>query len=352
MKFNFYLVFLLVFAISFVSADLSSDNYSMDAVIAPGSEINSSSYTSTATIESYGGNTSSSTYETFVGFWKDFFKEKVETPVITPEPPEDTGSGGGGGGGGGGGATTSVDFELKTELYETTVALGRIEEGSFDIENNGDSSEYFTITVEGLDGILSVDSNVNVDGKSSKTIEFRVSAPKDTGVYTGKILVSSGSLVKEILIIVNVKTEKSLFDVILTLPWTQKTINPGENIKPKIDLIEMGYQEYKDVTLYYEIKDFDGNIYYQESETIAVADKKTFEREFYTAELESNDYVLAVELVYPDGVATASSHFQIKDPFELNAKSMAYGSIVIAMLIVILALGLGIRSYKKKKAKL
>jgi len=270
--------------------------------------------------------------------------------ITAPETPTTVSSGGGGGG-----APVyqpAVGFSTNIDSYETSISLNRIEFGKITITNDGDLTEEYSINVQTIGDIISFEENkVTIESKGSRTIEFKVLSPKESGIYTGKIIISVGSKKKEILASVNVKTEKNLFDITLLIPKSSKTISPGSNLQSQINLLEMGLKENIDVTLRYTIKDFEGNVYLTESETIAVYDQKTIEKEFHTEELQSGNYVLGVELIYPDGVAVASSHFQVKEKTLSNNRLLIYFIFGIVV-IIFSALILGIRKYKSMSKKL
>ncbi len=269
-----------------------------------------------------------------------------ETPVTTTTP-----SGNGGNGGGG----EVIKFTINPELYEKTMAPNGISFDEIKITNNENSEKSFNVQVETLEEIISFEEiSVNISSKNMKRLEFKINAPNKSGIYAGKIIVISSYIRKEALVIINVESEKSLFDITVSIPIAMKTINPGENLKVQVELLEMGIQKYKDVTLNYVIKDFDGNIYLTESETIAVSDQKTFSREVYTEHLSSGDYILGVELIYPDGVAVASSYFRVKEKFEVERDQIILTSLIfLALSSIFVGMILLIKRYKKmiKKVK-
>jgi Concanavalin A-like lectin/glucanases superfamily/Bacterial Ig-like domain (group 3) len=270
------------------------------------------------------------------------------TVAVAAVVTEDTGGGGGGGGAAAPVFKPAFEFELTPENYEKTVALNRIEFDKFTITNLGDLDEEYDFEVIALEDLLSLDvPSIEVVAKDSRDIEFKLTSPKETGIYTGKIVATSGTLIDEILVTINVKTEKSLFDIILTLPDRMREIRPGHNLETQIDLLQMGLKEKMDVTLHYVIKDFNGNTLLTESETIAVYDQKTHYREFYTKELASGDYVLGIELIYPDGVAVASSQFKVKDEFQWSLQTILMFSLLFAVAFVFVAISLLIKRYKK-----
>ncbi|MDO8623455.1 MAG: hypothetical protein Q7R52_04365, partial [archaeon] len=268
-------------------------------------------------------------------------------PVILPV-------GGGSSTGGGGGSTTEeVKFDLSKNNYETTVALNHTEYSQFSITNKDSIIRSFSITTSNLDNIILLEKALaTIDKGKSEEIKFTVIAPEKPGIYAGKIIVSAGSTTKEILVVVNVKSEKSLFDVTLTLPKEMKMIEQGGKINSQINLLQAGLREKMDVTLNYIIKDYNGKVYLAESETVQVYDQKTLNKEFHTENLPLGDYVLAVELIYPGGVAVVSSQFKVAEKLDVNHLTPLQIIIIGLIVIVILAfvlMAMLIQRYKKPK---
>jgi len=110
----------------------------------------------------------------------------------------------------------------------------------------------------------------------------------------------------------------------------------------------MGAKEKIDVTLRYVIKDFEGQTYLQESETIAVIDQKSYEKEFFTSELPPGQYVFGTELIHPDGVAVASTHFVVQEKgFKFGKDDILLTSLILVLILVSLIIFLSIRKYKR-----
>jgi len=259
--------------------------------------------------------------------------------------------GGSPGGGGGGGETTTVTPTFSVEpSYEKVIALGKIESDSITITNDATTEKTFSISVETLEDIISLNKDsLSLKAGESKAVNFRIIAPEKTGTYTGKIIVSSGGVSKEILVTINVKTEKSLFDITLSLLHKSKTISLGEELETQIDILQMGIKEKMDVTLNYIIKDYQGKTHFLESETIAVENQKTLMKKFDTTGLESGDYVLGIELVYPDGVAVTSTQFKVNRKIGFIKNELIMISLIF---LIVLSFGIGFAFVKYKRKKI
>ncbi len=253
-----------------------------------------------------------------------------------------------GGGSGGIPITPPAEFSLDQESIEMTLVVNRLEFNTLKISNDGDSNETFSLSVEELEDLIVFEEDtLAINPGESRNVEFEVTAPREPGIYTGKILVISGSKTEEILVVINVKTEKSLFDITIIIPQVMKSMNPGSDLEAQITLLEMGLLEEIDVTLNYIIKDFSGNLLLTESETIAVYDQKVLQKEFETSSLPLGDYVLGVELIYPDGVAVASSQFKVQEKFRISNENLAMAILIFVMIFIVIIISLAIKRYKR-----
>ncbi|MDP2628892.1 MAG: hypothetical protein Q8P15_03270 [Nanoarchaeota archaeon] len=265
-------------------------------------------------------------------------------------PTTTTTTTGGSSGGGGGSAAVTSEFILGSPSYETTLAIGKTESAGIKVTNAEDEEKTFAVSQTNLDGILFLkQDSFKLAAKDSANIDFDIVAPSLPGLYTGKILVRMNSVVKQILISINVNTEKSLYDLVVTIPKGSKTIQPGDHVFAQIDMLQAGLKESMDVTLNYVIKDYSGVTHFQESDTIQVYDRKTYNKEFITSNLPQGDYVLGVELIYPAGVAVASSQFAVQEKIKATKEKIILTSLIIAILIVFVSIWFSIKRYKKKK---
>jgi len=271
------------------------------------------------------------------------------TLIINAAPTTSTTTSSSSSGGGGGAAATSPSkFSVEPEEYEKEMVINRISFDKITIINEGNTVGQYSISVEVISDMVTFEEQtITIEPGETKNAEFKITSPKEPGIYTGKIIIGSGSLKKEILVVINIQTEESLFDIIVSIPLQMKVMGMGHNLIAQISLLEMGFKEQKDVTLNYIIKDFDGKIYLSESETIAVADKKVLDKEFFTSNLPFGEYILGVELIYPDGIAVASSHFKISEGIVINTNEILMVVVILIGLFIMIVIGLRIKRYKR-----
>ena len=198
------------------------------------------------------------------------YSESVAFTVSVPASPVTSSGSGGGGGGAPLIVAEKINFEVDPEFMTETIVLNRIKNKEFTITNKNNILRNFELEVVALEEIVELNqTSVSLAAYESKQIPFRIHAPSEPGVYAGKINLKFSGIIKSLNLILNVITEKSLFDITLKIPQLMKTMSVGTNLKVHINMIQMGLREKMDVTLNYVIKDFEGNVYLSESETIA-----------------------------------------------------------------------------------
>jgi len=361
-----FFVCVLIFLSGIIGAtEINSSNYGMNSVTLSGGgeNVSSSNYETNIVLSIPSGNASSSNHVSSFGLFyslsycgdgncdsdESCSSCSVDCGICPVSPVSPSGGSGGGGGGGAGVVAPITKFIVSPQMLDKTIALNKIESGEIVITNKGDDGT-FEISVETIENIIEIDKeSIEIKGDEEKKVGLRFIAPEETGMYAGKIIVSSGDMRKEILVTINVKTEKSLFDVNIIIPSELKDLEPGKNINAQINLIQMGVREKMDVTLNYVIKDFVGKTYLSESETLAVTDQKSFIKEFETRNLPINNYVVGVELIYPDGVAVSSSHFKVSEKYDVENNQLILIGIIVVLIVILTTMIFLIQRYKKAK---
>lgn len=341
-----------IFLLSFISADnASSSSYSIESyhLGSSGGNGTSASYSkeSTTTFQQGVANISSASF-TGKSFWFPFF-ETVEEEE-TPSTPSATTTTSGGGGGGGISVILSQISTLKVTptSFGIPATIGINSSAKISLENLGSQTLNIDITLVNLNEIIFFDetSLVLAPGET-KTLDFKIIPPLEPGITTGKIVFNSLGLKTEVPFALDVNEEFSLFDVSIEL--AEKTISQGQKLTGQITLLQAGLQEEIDVTIEYEIRDFEGNVYGSNSETLAVLREKTFEHEFDSSELQVGDYLVAVEVIYPGGIATASHQFKVVEK-EAGALFNSIFLIILAIAVFILIILVIIaKNYKENR---
>jgi preprotein translocase subunit YajC len=168
----------------------------------------------------------------------------------------------------------------------------------------------------------------------------------EPGIFTGVINVGG----RTVLVALNVKTKLLLFDSNIIVLNKNYQVPQGDELKTRVTIIPLGDPERLDVGLFFTIRDYSGKIYLTKSETILVENLTELNRNFDTGALPLGNYVVGLELKYPDRVAPSSAHFEVIKGRTLVGRIILYIiSLILLMLIIILLIIIWKRSKKKEK---
>ncbi|MFC1710892.1 myxococcus cysteine-rich repeat containing protein [Nanoarchaeota archaeon] len=180
----------------------------------------------------------------------------------------------------------------------------------------------------GLEGMVYInDTRFNLSSGATKDLEVVFVAPINTGIFTGKIVVGS----EAVLVSLNVKPRLLLFDSNIVVLNKDYQVRQNEELKTQITLTPMGDQERLDVTLEYEVKDYDGKVWFEKSETLLLEEKMVLDREFDIGEIPMGDYIIGLILIYPEGEAPSSAHFEV-----IPARGGLFGTLIIILISAII----------------
>jgi hypothetical protein len=268
-------------------------------------------------------------------------------PASTGTTTTTTSSSSGGGGGATAGRVLVAGLAVDVKNINMELVLNSYKERIIKITNLGDSEKTISVGQSGLEDILVLKEDSFVLGPGgSKEIRAVFIAPKETGIFTGKMHIGG----QEVLVALTVRSKELLFDALIAVPEGDKLIKFGDKLDTQITLIPMGEDPRVDVTLHYIVKDYDGNILLEESETILVDEQKDFGKKFNTNNLPVGNYIVGLEVVYPNGVAAASSHFEVVKSKPLDMRKILF--LVISILVVLMVLVvIFMIAYKRKRGK-
>lgn len=275
-------------------------------------------------INSYSSGTLSFNVSHFTEF------EAEETPASSSSS---TSSSGGGGGGGGGGSGTTILFsqspkeniQIIPELLNINLISNQETTEDIIIVNNENKALSIDTEVQSVD--IDIPSTITLEPGETKTIQLKIK-PVEKGLFIGKIIFKvSGRIIKEIPVIINVRSKDLIFDLSLLIPKEAKSLKKNEPLKPQIIIIPLT-QKKTDVSLNYFIKDFSGKVYFEEQEKLYIKEETYLLRKFPTTNLPSGKYIIGLELSYTGGFATASSEFEMISHWRTNKSNVLIYSII------------------------
>lgn len=257
------------------------------------------------------------------------------------------------GSGGGYGArliSPAKGFILSTEEIKLSVKQGQIITRDFIITNQ--ENKDIKINIKGLkieDLLLIEEQNFTLKSGESKTISFDIFAKEDTlpKLYLGKIMISSDSAKKELLVGIEVESKKPLFDVKVSIPERYKYIMPKQELFAEIEIYNLGEIEHEvDASIEYILMDFNGKEIYSDQETVALYTKINFLKSFKIPEdAPFGRYVLYIRTTYDGKIGSASTWFNVgkKPTIPLTEGTIAIAIILIISILIII--------YKIRKIK-
>ncbi len=238
-------------------------------------------------------------------------------------------------------------LEIEPEEISVNALLGVEVVKELQIINKGRKNISLSLREENLQGAVKFDKTLDIKSGQTKKLLLHINATNKT-LLAGKLIFEyNGNLVKEIFIVINVKSENFLFDSLVSIPNKYRKVFSNEIIPVQIDLAQVGSKEKVDVTVYYQIRDFSGNKHFEEKETFFVLATKSYVKEFSLGNLPPGKYLVDVEVEYPGAFATSSAQFEIVE----KSRFFNSASIIIFFLstILIIIISLAFMAIKKRR---
>ena len=207
------------------------------------------------------------------------------------------------------------------------------------IRNREKYDVVYGLSVEGLPDIIKFSENsFTLDSMQLKKIDltFHNLENLEEGVYSGSIVVLSGSRLNKIPIIVELESENSLIESIVRI-FPSTDIPPGERL-----LLEMGFYDFNgdkplEVNLTFGLMDFESNKLSTFSEGFTL-DYKNSLTNFMEIDkkLNEGDYVLYFIADYGEGVSTKSYIINInkKEFFTFVGENQVYFLILFILFFI------------------
>jgi len=376
----FFIAFIIAVNISYAFQTESTNfNISTGVISDGGGVVDSSNYRNYVATGVISGITDSATYKNFLGFFYTwlladdqpcasasqcqggFCCSSVCSSSACPVAAAAAVAAGAAEGAAGGGffqLRQEKDYTVNPNTIKVKLVLGETTEKTLIIENTGQTEVSVFLDVEGVEQYLSLSEDsvdLGIDESIKITLDF---IGRNVGSFVGRITTIAEEIIKSIPIIVEVITELVLFDVKLDIPFAYSEVEPGDELKTQITLLNVGAPEKVDVFATYFIKDLRGNIVYEETETFAVEKQLSYAKIFPihdTTELGS--YVAIVEIRYADSFAVSSQLFRVVEKKGFAAADLITKNISLMVLLtfilitVISILGYKLASIIKRKNK-
>jgi len=240
-----------------------------------------------------------------------------------------------GGGGGAGGA--QVIFTIDKSQISIKLSPGQVKTENITITNTGKSQISIQINNTIPDFVVRSEAAIVLGPGESETVPVYVIARVDTvpDLYLGKLIVSSGSVKKEVLISVEVESKGVLLDVSTEILNNKKQVLPDQQLIAEIKLFNLGGEGRKDIDLEYLIKDYNGHEFVNTTESLAIETQINFIRRInLPQEIPQGQYIFYVRATYEGKIASASDNFEIVTSI-MTAQEKLYIVIIIILSVVI-----------------
>jgi len=245
---------------------------------------------------------------------------------------------------GGGGGLSNL-FSIEPSSFQINLTTNTNIQKTIKITNLINSSLKIDLAQEGLDGMIIFPGSVNLSARETKDVNVTFVALSQPGNFMGKLKIGP----KIILVSMDVREKLLLFDSNIVILNKDYLVKQGRELKTEVTLIPLGDKDRLDVTLNYVIKDFEGKIFLTKSETLLIDDKKTFKLNFDTGLLPLGDYVIGLELVYPNGVATSTASFKVVEKLPFGLGSLVYYLLLSILVCAALIIGLLLQEATREK---
>jgi len=230
--------------------------------------------------------------------------------VPLPPPPTPTPTGGSGGGGGTKTLTKRKSFVLDEEKFVLQMKRGSQSFKKISLMNDGDLVLVFNIFHNLGDHLILSQEQFRLEPGEDKVVDANFYAG-EPGLYAGQITVTADNIQKVIPVVLEVRSEKVVVDARLELLPEYMDLNQGDDLKAQITLFNTAKKNVP-IVITYLIRDLEGNIVVEETETFDMLDEKSFVKTFDTSNLKAGSYVTGMNVRYLDSFSTSSARFDIR----------------------------------------
>jgi hypothetical protein len=238
--------------------------------------------------------------------------------IDTAAPPVFYEEGGGGGGGGGGGTTTTFSggaFSFSPEQISLKIKHKDTKNSSITITNIGASTLDFTISSD-LELLPLEEQRTLIPGESSQ-IAFDIFIGEDVPAdfYLGNIYITAENTTEQILISVEVISERVFVLLEIDLPSKYVYTSPGEKIRPVMTLSKIRQGTSDVVEMGYTVRDERGEIHLIERETLEIGDVLKFGKDFKIPdEIPYGKYIFYARAENSGEISSSSRWFVLQKP--------------------------------------
>lgn len=265
------------------------------------------------------------------------------------------------GGGGGGVTPTTVkvkkisNFTLYEDFIKILLKPSDTAKKTLKISNNGDTNLTINLNLINLEDFLIFPGGVSeykfdLDVGKEKDIQliFFVSKEQEPGIFPGKVVVTGDGIEKPITIVVEIESEKPLFDIDVEIPQRYKEVQPGEEVLAQLTIYNLKRIGPVDVDIEYGLKGIEENIIVSKHETLAVEMQVSILRSLdIPFDTKPGNYVLYTIVKYDNTTGTGTDILRIVEK-GIGIQTVIILSLVLITVVMVSLFLLIIRLIEKK----
>jgi uncharacterized membrane protein len=167
-------------------------------------------------------------------------------------------------------------------------------------------------------------------------VNLRIPRDAEPGVYPGKIVFTGDGIERTVLVVVEIESEKPLFDVKVEIPATYRTVHPGEEVVSQITIYNLGRIGRVDVSIEYGIMDLSGNITIRRREILAVETQVSLVRTITIPKtVIPENYLFYAKVNYNGIIGTGSSMFTVVKKWKFSVPEFLRLFLVLIFITIV-----------------
>jgi hypothetical protein len=238
-------------------------------------------------------------------------------------------------------STSSRGFDVIPDNIAIELKQGESITKLIKIQNLGLKEENFTIEIEGLEEFLIINEN-NLSIKSGTdaviALLFKSTRKSVPDIYFGKLIVSTLDEEMHVPIVLTINPLIYDFEVKINIDERYKIIRPGESIEAEIAIINKKDIPNDNITLFYSVMDFFGQIIDQNEEILNFTEESIRLTRNFTIPIDAipGDYIFYARASRENKISMDIDEFIVGESFSLFSfliKNLIY--IIISLIFII-----------------
>ncbi|MFH1638392.1 MAG: hypothetical protein ABIB71_08255 [Candidatus Woesearchaeota archaeon] len=247
-----------------------------------------------------------------------------------------------------------VNFTVDPEMLHINMLIGGRETRGIKVTNTGNMDLVITVYQEGLGQFIELwVNNFTLEPGKSRiiAIDFVSEEDADPDIYVGKInfrhMTGYAKAVRTVVVLNHPKVDYSLG---LWVAEHSKYVLAGSMVEAIMKILSLSDPKESDVTLYYAIKDFDGNTLDSNMETVSVEKELTLNRSLLVPkESQADDYLFYGRIVHDNNVSFAADSFEVVEELSILRTGLRISLLVLLLLLLPIIVYLIASHYRRVK---